>query len=213
MTEVCRRLIKGHFDQPYYQVLNVFYEGHSQDGDGKSDERSSTNRDDPSSHTSDGCNHGSNGGNVMKKLTLAQRLIHLLHFKHSSELRVASAQLLFHMYMRENMLFSNAAESYIVTEPSLSIAEDLAKLGSLCDDEKLFVKMHTGEYRDSSQSLTDKLKEITTLCLLKDDPVEPHTCHQEIIYTTREKPVLYHYRKYSFKFLWFKTFAKLMKLS
>ena len=157
----------------------------------ENDGTSSANIAHPSSPTNDDSSDDSDEENAMKILNLAQKLVYLLHFEHCShELRIASAQLLFDMHMRESILFSNVVQSYIVTGPSIHIAEDLAKLGSLSDDKKLLVKMHKGELGDLTQSLLEKLDELASLCLLEDDPTEPHKSYQEIIYTTRkEHPV------------------------
>ena len=120
---------------------------------------------------------------------LVQILVQLLQF-HNDELRMTSARLLFDMHKRESILFSNAADSYISTEPSFPTFADLLTLGSLSDQDKLFVKMHTGQLGDLRQTLLDKLDEIASGCLLEDDPAEPHPSYQGITYSTRERPVL-----------------------
>ena len=166
VTEVCRRLIQSHFDEDCYQAMNMFYTEAREDDEGllpHSDQ---------------------------ERLTLVETLIKVLKIP-NDELRMTSARLLFDMHKRENILFSNALESYLSTEASKDIHGNLIMLGSLSDENKLLLKMHTGKLGKLKQELQDRLHDISSACLLEGDPAEPHTSYQGITYSTREMPVLF----------------------
>ena len=166
VTEVCRRLIQSHFNEEGYQAMDVS----DQEG-GKA-------------------NNDSSGCSEQEGPALAEILIKVLHLP-NVELQLTSAQLLFDMHKRENILFSNALESYLSTEASYDIHNSLVRLGALSDRNKLLVKMHTGKLQRLKPKLKQRLQNISSACLLKDDPAEPDTCYQGITYSSREIPVMY----------------------
>ena len=168
VTGVCRRVIESFFDEQCYQAMNVLYQG---DGE-RNDRRADDDRSNSSSHD-----------NI--RAPLVQILVQLLQCR-NDDLQMTTARLLFDMHKRESLLFAIASESYICTDPSFPVFEELVKLGSLLDDDKLLAKMHTGNLGDLRQTLLDKLDQISAWCLLEDDPAEPHTSHQRITYSTRE---------------------------
>ena len=166
VTEVCRRFIQSHFDEDCYQAMDVScQEGHEAD-------------------------HGLLFHSDQGSPALVEILIKVLQFP-SDELRMTSARLLFDMHKRENILFSNALDSYLSTDASIHTHNDLVSLGSLSDKNKLLVKMHKGKLGDFKCELQDRLRCISSDCLLKDDPAEPHTCNQGITYSTREIPAVF----------------------
>ena len=164
-TQACRRQLKSHFNIWAYEALNVDYQ-HIQ-------KRISI------------MILGNNDGNGHLCGTLVNTLIHLLHCQ-NDDLQRMSSRLLFSMHKRENILFSNAAATYLVTWRSYDVFTDLLQLGSLSDADKLLVKMHQGKLGSHKPALLSKLNEIAASCILEDNPADPHACHQWIVYSTSE---------------------------
>ena len=153
--------------------MNIFYQDDGEiDDEESSDEKSS------------------NSSNDDTRSPLVRILVQLLQYR-NDELRMTSARLLFDMHKRESILFSNALDSYICTEPSFNIFVELVGLGSLSDEDKLLVKMHMGKLGNLRQTLLEKLGKISSGCLLEGDPAEPHPSYQGITYSTRKRPALY----------------------
>lgn len=167
------------FEDGAYQAMNVFFQDEGLvNGSGSSDIDDDNDR---------GSSSTDNGNNSRRRRSLVKILVEHLQY-HNDELRMTSAQLLFDMHKRENILFSDALESYLATDQSIIVYYDMVLLGSMCDSNKLLVKMHRGKLGDDRKRLLDKLEEIASACLLPNDPAEPHTCYQGIIYSTSEFP-------------------------
>ena len=166
VTEVCRRFIQSHFDEDCYQAVDVFcQEGPEAD-------------------------HGLLFYSDQGSPALVEMLIKVLQLP-NDELRMTSARLLFDMHKRENILFSNALDSYLSTDASKHNHYDLIILGSLSDKNKLLAKMRKGKLGSFKCELQSRLRRISSDCLLKDDPAEPHTCNQGRTYSTREIPAVF----------------------
>ena len=167
----------GYFKDDAYRAMNIFF----RDG--------LTTRSDTSDFYDDsdrGSNNGYDGNNNgRRKRSLVKILVELLQYQ-NDELRMTSAQLLFDMHKRESILFSDALESYLVTDQSITDYYDMVLLGSMRDSEKLLVKMHRGKLGADRENLLAKLQEIASACLLKNDLSEPNTCYQEIVYSSSE---------------------------
>ena len=125
-----------------------------------------------------------------KSPALVEILINVLQLP-NDELQMTSARLLFDIHKRENILFSNAFDSYLSTDASMRMHKSLVSLGSLSDEDRLLLKMHKGNLGSLKCELQRRLRGISTDCLLEDDPAEPHTCYQGITYSTREIPAVF----------------------
>ena len=167
VTTVCRRLIRSHFNEECYLAMDVS----DQEGGEASD--------------------GILADSAQEKPTLVGVLIRVLQLP-NDELRMTSARLLFDMHKRENILFSNALESYLATEASSHTHNSLINLGSLSDKSKLLVKMHMGQLEQRlKRKLKEKLQKISFALLLEEDPAEPDTSYQRITYSSREIAIVF----------------------
>ena len=105
-----------------------------------------------------------------------------------------SAQLLFDLYKREQILFNDAANSFLVVNTSLELFDEWVKCGSFVDDDKILLKLHKNSLdEDSLEEILLLLKEWAERCVLNDDSVElnlnvygaePNRCLQGMAYSS-----------------------------
>ena len=119
-------------------------------------------------------------------------LIKLLQSR-SDDVLLRSAQLLFDLYKREQILFNDAANSFLVTT-SIDIFDKWVDYGSFADKDQLLFKLHKNSLNQECQEeISELLEEWAECCVLKDDSVElnlnvygaePNRCLQGIAYSS-----------------------------
>ena len=114
-------------------------------------------------------------------------MIELLHSKNDDVL-FKSAQLLFDLCKREQILFNDAANSFIV-KTSTEIHDEWVQYGSFTDKpKKQLLKLHKGMLdEEGRKEVLELLDEWAENCVLEDDEVktaEPNPCLQGIAYSS-----------------------------
>ena len=115
-------------------------------------------------------------------------MVELLHSENDDVL-FKSAQLLFDLYKREQILFNDAADSLIVkTSTSTEIRDEWVQYGSFTDEHKILLKLHKGTLNeDEMEDVLELLNEWAENCFLEDDEVktaEPNPLLQGIAYSS-----------------------------
>ena len=107
-------------------------------------------------------------------------LVELLN-NQSDDVVLRSAQLLFDLHKRDQILFNDSANSFLVkTDISLEIFRECIIFATFEDSNKILLKMHRDSLQDGQlKELLQLLEKWTKNCFLKDDSVEPIVCTVE----------------------------------
>ena len=111
---------------------------------------------------------------------LIDTLIKLLN-NQSDDVVFRSAQLLFDLHKREQILFNDAANSFLVTTyTSSKFFDECVTFATFEDANQILLKMHRDSLQDGQlKELLQHLERWTENCFLKDDSVEPIVCTAE----------------------------------
>ena len=114
-------------------------------------------------------------------------MIELLHSENDDVL-FKSAQLLFDLYKREQILFNDAANSFIV-KTSTEVYHEWVQYGSFTDEHKILLKLQKGTLDEyEMEEVSALLDEWAEHCFLIDDDevktAEPNPCFRGIACTS-----------------------------